>query len=354
MARTEFQPDYRHVVNAASNREAARLPLYEHWIDTGKIEEFYGRSFSGWYNGSERDMEEYFHYYCSFLKENGYDIVPFECCVGGILPGSGALGNSRVDPAIKTMEDFRNYPWAELPERFFAFYGKMFRALEKQLPAGMKAVGGVGNGIFECVQDLTGYEKLCYMMYDDEELFAALFRRIGQNNLAIWERFMKEYSEMYCVLRFGDDMGYKSNTLLSADTLREFVLPQYKPIIDLVHSYGKPFLLHSCGCIFSIMEDLIAAGIDAKHSNEDQIARFPEWVDRYGNRIGNFGGFDVDAVCQLDKAALKEYAADILQKVQGHGGIAIGTGNSIPFYVPLENYLNMIEILREYRGDYSV
>lgn len=354
MSRTEFQPDYRYVVNAAVNKEAARLPLYEHWIDTGKIEEFYGRSFSGWYNGCERDMEEYFHYYCSFLKENGYDIVPFECCVGGILPGSGALGNSRVDPAIKTMEDFRNYPWAELPERFFAFYGKMFRALEKQLPAGMKAVGGVGNGIFECVQDLTGYEKLCYMMYDDEELFAALFRRIGQNNLAIWERFMKEYSEMYCVLRFGDDMGYKSNTLLSADTLREFVLPQYKPIIDLVHSYGKPFLLHSCGCIFSIMEDLISAGIDAKHSNEDQIARFPEWVDRYGNRIGNFGGFDVDAVCQLDKAALKEYAADILQKVQGHGGIAIGTGNSIPFYVPLENYLNMIEILREYRGDYSV
>ena len=30
----KFQPDYRHVVNAAKNREAARLPLYEHIIDT--------------------------------------------------------------------------------------------------------------------------------------------------------------------------------------------------------------------------------------------------------------------------------------------------------------------------------
>ena len=25
-----FQPDYRHIVDAAYNREAARLPLYEH------------------------------------------------------------------------------------------------------------------------------------------------------------------------------------------------------------------------------------------------------------------------------------------------------------------------------------
>lgn len=347
----EFQPDYRHVENAARNREASRLPLYEHLVDFGKIGEFYHRNFDGWYDGSEKDMEEYFHYYCRFFKDNGYDIVPFECCVSGILPGGGALGDSRVDPAIKTMEDFRNYPWGELPDRFFEANGKMLCALRKQLPEGMKAVGGVGNGIFECVQDLAGYERLCYMMYDEEALFEGLFRNIGRNNLAIWERFMREYGDLYCVLRFGDDMGYKSNTLLAADTIREFVIPQYKPIIDLVHSYGKPFLLHSCGCIFSVMEDLIAAGIDAKHSNEDQIALFPEWVERYGGRIGNFGGFDVDAVCRLDKKALREYIVEVLRKVEGHGGVAVGTGNSIPSYVPLENYLNMVEIVREYRGE---
>ena len=27
-----FQPDYRHIVNAAYNREAVRLPLYEHIV----------------------------------------------------------------------------------------------------------------------------------------------------------------------------------------------------------------------------------------------------------------------------------------------------------------------------------
>jgi uroporphyrinogen decarboxylase len=37
------------------------------------------------------------------------------------------------------------------------------------------------------------------------------------------------------------------------------------------------------------MENLInISKIDAKHSNEDQIAPFSEWVNRYGDRIGNF------------------------------------------------------------------
>lgn len=32
-----FQPDYRHIVNAAYNREAVRLPLYEHIVSADVI-----------------------------------------------------------------------------------------------------------------------------------------------------------------------------------------------------------------------------------------------------------------------------------------------------------------------------
>jgi len=76
------------------------------------------------------------------------------------------------------------------------------------------------------------------------------------------------------------------------------VLPQYRRVIGAIKAAGKPFLWHSCGCIFSIMEDVIALGIDAKHSNEDCIAPFDEWIARYGDRIGLMGGIDVDLLCQ--------------------------------------------------------
>ena len=99
------------------------------------------------------------------------------------------------------------------------------------------------------------------------------------------------------------------------------------------------------------MDDLIAAGINAKHSNEDEIARFPVWVERYGDRIGNFGGIDTDAVCRLSYPEMKDYIHEVIAKCSGHGGFAFASGNSIPNYVPVEGFLRMNRIVREYRGD---
>ena len=348
-----FEPNYKNIVDAASNKEASRLPLYEHNVSFEVIQEITGVDLPSLYQGDDRDIHEFFRVYCNFFKDYGYDVVTFEACIGQAMPEALALVDSRVTPVIQDADDFKAYPWDKIPDYYFEKFSRYFRALRDEMPEGMKAIGGVGNGIFECVQSVTGYQGLCYISADDEELYQALFKKVGETNLKIWQRFMKEFGDIYCVLRFGDDMGYKNSTLLSPDDTRNLIIPQYKPIVDLVHSYQKPFLLHSCGKIFDVMEDLIEKiGIDAKHSNEDQIAPFPVWVEKYGNRIGNFGGVDVDVLCGYSRPELKEYILDIIAKSKNHGGLAIGTGNSIPNYVPTEKYLDMIEIVREYRGDF--
>lgn len=348
----QFTPDYTNIVKAAYNIEAPRLPLYEHLICGEAMEYVLGRKFTDLAGGDDADLEEFFRCYCEFFKRMGYDTVSFECCTGGALPAGGCLGGHKP-PVITCYEDFQKYPWDEIEENYFRLFSRQFRALRKGLPEGMKAIGGVGNGVFECVQDVTGYMNLCFLSEDDPELYRDLFAKFGDIIFNIWKRFMPEFGDIYCVLRFGDDLGFKSNSLLSTNDIRTHIIPQYKKVIDLVHSYHKPFLLHSCGCIFNVMDDLIAAGINAKHSNEDEIARFPVWVERYGDRIGNFGGIDTDAVCRLDKPALREYITDVIAKCQGHGGFAFSTGNSIPNYVPIENYINMVEIVREIRGDFK-
>jgi len=100
------------------------------------------------------------------------------------------------------------------------------------------------------------------------------------------------------------------------------------------------------------MDDLIeVAGIDAKHSNEDVIAPFKVWLERYGSRIGNFGGIDMDVLCQYSPSQIQAYVLDVLKEVEGCGGVAIGTGNSIPDYVPPAGYLAMIDTVRRFRGE---
>ncbi|MEG1012981.1 MAG: uroporphyrinogen decarboxylase family protein [Clostridia bacterium] len=350
---TPFVPDYHHIVDCAYNRVPKRLPLYEHIVSANKIGEILHSDFASLQNGGPRELDEFFRVYCGFFHDYGYDIVPYEECISGFMPGSGCLGNSSLPPPIRDRADFERYPWAEIPERYFQGVDARLRALRKNMPDGMKAVGGAGNGIFECVQDITGYQNLCYLSADDPELYADLFQKVADTNAAIWQRFLKEYGDIYCVLRFGDDLGFRSATLLPPCDIHAHILPGYKRIVAQVHAYHKPFLLHSCGAIFAVMDALINdVGIDAKHSNEDQIAPFPVWVERYGTRIGNFGGIDTDAVCRLDSPSLKAYIVHVLDQCVGHGGFAFGSGNSIPDYVPAENYLEMIRVVREYRGDF--
>jgi uroporphyrinogen decarboxylase len=343
--------DYRNVVNAALNQKTGRIPLYEHIISPNIMERITGKTFASLAGGDYGDKLEFFRHYCGFFRDMGYDAVSWEGTAGSVMPGSGALGGHK-EGVIKTRKDLDSYPWDEIPDIYFERYRDYFRALGETLPPGMKGIGGVGNGVFECVQDITGFQELCYIKADDEELYRELFVKVGAMLYRIWERFLKEFGDLFCVCRFGDDLGYRSNTLLNAEDVREHIIPRYKPIIDLIHRAGKPFLLHSCGCIFNVMDDLIAAGIDAKHSNEDAIAPYSRWIEDYGQRIGNFGGLDTDVLCPSSSVDVVSYTTGVYRLLEAKGrGAAIGSGNSIPDYVDHARYCRMLETVRALRGD---
>lgn len=347
----DFEPDYRNILDAAWNIKPKRLPLYEHIISEKVMEEIMGREFAALYNGDLADKREFFRNYNGFFKLMGYDTVSFERCIGPVMPGSGSLGGHKPG-VIQNREDFEKYPWECIPELFFKAYSDEFILLGEEMPQGMKAIGGPGNGVFECVQDVTGYMSLCYIRADDPGLYDALFEKIGDVMFAIWKTFLERFGHIYAVCRFGDDLGFKVSTLLPPEDVRTKIIPQYKRIIELVHSYGKPFLLHSCGNLFDVMDDIIGvAKIDAKHSNEDVIAPFSVWVERYGERIGNFGGVDTDVLCQKGEHEIKEYVKEVIRYSIDHGGFALGSGNSIPEYVPATGYLAMVEIARKLRGE---
>jgi uroporphyrinogen decarboxylase len=249
------------------------------------------------------------------------------------------------------MDDFKKYPWDRVPGYFAEKYYPLFSAFAANLPPGIKGVGGPGNGVFECVQDIVGFENLCIIKYDDEELFRMLFEKMGAVIEKIWKDFLEHFSDAYCIMRFGDDLGYKSNTLFPPEDIRGTIFPVYKKLIDLIHGAGKPFLLHSCGKIFVVMDDLIELGINAKHSNEDQIAPFSFWVDTYGKRIALFGGIDTDNLITLDEKQLAELVKDVCAYTHNRCGFALGSGNSITEYVPPSKYMAMNRAVREFRGE---
>ena len=346
-----FKPNYRNMVDCAFNRKPERIALYDHSVADVVIEKLTGQELVKFL--IEGDLDTYFKRYCQFFEKTGYDTVSFEAGVVPLLEGGGAL-TKHIDPAISTMEDLEKYPFEKIVEKYKKYYTPFLNALRDNMPEGMKAVGGVGFGVFEVVQDLVGFENLCIISFEDEELFKEVFIRVGNMMLEIWKFILSNYNDVFCVYRFGDDLGYRSNTMLTHDQIRINIIPQYKKIISTIKQTGKPFLLHSCGCIFDVMEDLIAAGINAKHSNEDAIAPFSKWVELYGDRIANFGGIDTDRIVRGDKEELRKVTFDVYERaVRKNGGIAIGSGNSIAPYVDPERYMIMVNTVRKARGDFD-
>lgn len=346
----EFEPNYNNILNAALNKRPDRLPLYEHIISPLIMEKVLDVKFAGLEEGGAGDIDEFFSNYCRFFKEMTYDTVSYEVCITAILPEGGALFGGKGP--IQNRSDFEKYPWDQLSGMYWDYAEKRFDSLAKNMPDGMKAIGGVGNGVFEISEDLVGLEYLAYMQIDDPQLFDDLYTKIGDLMWGIWSAFFEKYSEIFAVCRFGDDLGYKSGTLTSPAVIKTNIVPQYKRLVDLIKSQSKPFLLHSCGNIFEVMEDMISVGINAKHSNEDVIAPFDKWIELYGGRIGLFGGIDVDLLCTKKPDEIIEIIFENTKRFRADAnGFALGSGNSIPDYVPVEGFLAMIEAAKKVRED---
>jgi uroporphyrinogen-III decarboxylase len=345
-----FQPDYTNILMVLNNQRPNYLPLYEHHIDAPFISKVQGENLSSaGLNSSE--LEDYYRRVIGFWKDMTYDAFDFEAAICDILPGHGAIMGGMLGP-IQTREDFDNYPWKDIPKIFQETYIPHFESIRKTLPRGMKAYGGCGYGIFEASQDLVGYESLCVMQCMNPDLFADLFVKIGDLWCELWSWVIENYSDIFVFYRMGDDLGHKSSTLLDPEIIRQHILPQYQRVINLVHNSGKKFLLHSCGKIFPLMEDILKLGIDAKHSNEDQIAPFNIWIEKYSERIGLLGGFD------MNELILNDYDY-VFEKVRKEGtqfremakGYGLGSGNSIPDYMEVDGFMAMVDAAKAIRKD---
>lgn len=247
---------------------------------------------------------------------------------------------------ITNWDEFEQYPWPD-PHKAST---RSLEWYEKNLPDDMCVVGSGGFAHFaEYLTWLMGYETLCIALYEQRDLVAAIAQRLVDMYDVIIDRIL-EFDRVK-IIWGSDDMGFRTGLLVSPDDLREFVLPGHKLMADRSHAAGRPYLLHCCGKIDLIMEDLIEGiGIDAKHSFEDTIESVIDAKRIYGDRIALLGGIDIDFLCRASETEIRERVRSTLEQCMPGGGYCLGTGNSVANYIPLDNYLVMLDEGRRFTG----
>jgi uroporphyrinogen decarboxylase len=347
------RPDAGRFINAVMDRgKVGRPPLVEYLVDEAVrkpiVTGLLGRAWVDPAAGDRAGLDAYLDNFIAFWRALGYDFVRFEESLPFVeTEVIGPDASQRTGErhwrdmrrgAIASWADFERYPWPSVTSKSLANY----EYLSTHLPEGMGLMACHAGGMYEHLSAIFSYEGLCYALHDDPELVSAVADRLGGLMLEFYGRLV-ELPNLVAVFP-GDDMGFRSSTLLPPDTLRTLVLPWHKKFARLAHGRGLPYFLHSCGNLSAILDDLIDdVGVDAKHSFENAILPVTEFQARYGDRVGALGGVDIDILARSSPEGVRAEVRRLIEICGPGGRFAIGSGNSIPSYVQVENYLAMVD-----------
>ena len=247
------------------------------------------------------------------------------------------------EATIYDRKSFDEYAWLE-PDDFNMAH---LTEAESLVPEGMKGVMLGPSGVLENVISLMGYDNLCAMIYEDPMLVSDVAENVGKR-LVKHYKMAAEYNLIGAAYG-NDDWGFNTQTMLSPKHMREYIFPWHKAIVEAVHSRNKPCILHSCGNPREIMDDIVYdIKYDGRHSYEDNIMPVEEFYEEYHESIAVIGGIDVNFITTKTPEEVKERSRKILEQTASRGGYALGTGNSVPHYIPLENYLAMLSAAYEF------
>ncbi|MEE9199753.1 MAG: uroporphyrinogen decarboxylase family protein [Dehalococcoidia bacterium] len=345
--------------------EPDRVPLWEIGVDRDVKRAFLG----GGRRGMEGEVE--------FWVKAGYDHIPIAQGISMVVAGNaaprdaaGAAFASVMRPqesrysvyqgadsqrrwmeeghgVITSMEDFRRFPWPG-PQDIDC---SLLDAVGKLMPPGMKIITPIGVAFPE-VSSLMGTETFFLSIYEDPELVAALFERIGALEYET-VRKVAQHPAVGAVVLTGD-IGYSDSLLVSPGFLRQSVFPLMQRMAEVCHQHDLPCIFHSDGNISEVLDDLIDCGIDAIHPVEPKAMDIAAVKQKYGHRLCLCGNIDLGYTLTLGTP--EEVAEEVkqrLREVAPGGGYCVGSSNSVTEYVPLANFNSMRETVLQH-GRYPI
>ena len=339
-----FTPDIELLYKVLRREKTERPVLFEFIVNLETCCEAAGRD-----KLPEPGTLEYYRMVMDAFRNLGYDYAPVYTWESGLFSfpkgdhDSLASRSQNQGALITGRKAFEKYPWPDAESGNYELY----KQLSGYLPDGMKLLGFSNGGVLEKATDIVGFETLCMIYLTDPELTGEIFRHIGERLITFYSIVASVDSVGACVVN--DDWGFKTQTMFPPEMMEEYVFPYTRKIVEVIHANGKPAILHSCGNVKNIMDVIIDdLKLDGKHSFEDGIYPVEDAWDWWSHRIAIMGGIDVDFMARRTPEDIYDRSLRLLEKTSGTGGFALGSGNSIPDFIPRENYLAMLRAAADF------
>lgn len=196
------------------------------------------------------------------------------------------------------------------------------------------------------IPDGEQYARFVYDLADRPDVVLDYASRWCDEGIARGKRLIDAGID---VITMCADYCFNNGPFLSPRMWDRFIGQFYQRQVAALKEYGALVIKHTDGDIMPLLERLVEPGIDALQSI-DPIAGvdIAEIKHRVGDRICLIGNVDLAKLQQGPRAEIEASARYCLDHASPGGGYIYGSCNSIFKGVPLENYLFMLEIWKEY------
>jgi len=154
-------------------------------------------------------------------------------------------------------------------------------------------IGLFGGNLLEMGQVLYRNDNFFLLLAGDPERAHAFLDAVLEIHMANLERYLRAVGDQIDVVLFGDDLGMQTGPQISPAMYREFFKPRHERMWKRAKELADvKVMLHCCGGVYELLEDLIDAGLDA--INPVQVSCKNMEAQRlkaeFGDRITFWGG----------------------------------------------------------------
>lgn len=198
-------------------------------------------------------------------------------------------------------------------------------------------------GIFwQSLTELT-LEVAARMIKKEPEKYRRVLGQIRKRRESLLEQLAQFEVDGIFIL---DDLAGKNGPLFSPKALREFLFPELKELVDIIHQLGKPAFFHSDGFIKPILPDLLALKVDVLHGFDgldyEALKDIKGVIDGKAAFMGNFNlHFDGQG-----NGALRADMRFVMELFAGSGYIFSSDGGFTPDSI--ENLVALYRYFHQY------
>ncbi len=264
--------------------------------------------------------------------------------------GFGVVWNRSVDKDIGIVEKYQlaeptlaGYEFPDpVDERFFEDIPGRLAKYE-----GCLRVFRIGFSLYERAWTLRGMENLMMDFLTNPQFVRELLRSIADYNIAQTEEALKyDIDAVY----FGDDWGQQLGLQMGPKLWRQFIRPELARMYKVVRDAGKYVIIHSCGKVDELFDDLIEIGLNCFNPFQPEVMDTFSLMKRYKGRLAFHGGLSTQQTLPYGSAEDVKQATRKLLEAGKDGGYIFAPAHAVEGDVPLENMLAFIEVLHSQDG----